>query len=487
MASPSATPSSDAPSGEEQAPDYNNFMLTDLDTGMKSYVTDQEWVEKPVVPQPAKPDASSTRPPVIPSRPPSQKRARSDELQAGTRTLRNNDHVRVTSHKKRERDFANLYRWQRIRAHNGAIRALEFNRSGLYLATAGEDAVIKIWEIDVRLSDMRAGIIRDAGEENQTRTSFAYISKSVPVKVLKGHTSDITALSWSKNDFLLSASVDKTIRLWHPRAKGCIRRLVLNDIVTCVAFHPIDEQICVSGTADGVLQIWHLKERKCLSSTEVGDLISACLITPDGAWALVGTYRGRCLFFGLYDEIQGEWQFKHTTQMDVRSRRAKNAEGKKICGFKWYGTKTDQVMVTSNDSRLRLYQLDDKSVLCKFFGHQNSQSHLNASFSPGGRYVLCGSETRSVFIWEMDYSIYSVMDTKKPLTRNDAAVRKDRAQAYESFAVQDYGQITAAVFAPRVVPRDALHLRAAFSNAPTSGLVIVTASDDGEIRVFGCC
>lgn len=501
MASQTSSPSESRP--PPSPPDPEMFLLKDLDTGMRSYVTDQEWVEKPTHLEALRP-THSTKPPVMPALETSlcdrsvakQKRTRSDELQSMSRTLRITDQVRVVAHKKRDRDFINLYRWQKVHAHSGPIRVIEFNRTGKFLATAGQDMVIKIWDIDSKLEDNRAdiskGVAGVSGETavNTTRvySAYSYIRSGAPLVVCKGHTSDVIALSWSKNDFLLSGSVDKTIRLWHPRAKGCMRCLVHKDIVTCVAFHPTDEQICISGSADGMVHMWHLKEEKLLSEAETDDLITACAITPDGTTALVGTHHGRCKFYGLFDEIQREWQFKHTTQLDVRSRRAKNARGKKICGFRFY-SRTDKVLISSNDSRLRLYRLDDKSVLSKFLGHQNSESHLNGSFAPGGRFVLCASESKMVHIWEVDASLHALAESKKPSPGdgNGGNSTKDRGMAHESFFAQESGQITAAVFAPRQVPREALHLRSAFTNRRTSGLVIVTASDDGDIRVFGCC
>lgn len=488
-------------------PNVEMFLLKDLDTGLRSYVTDQEWVEKPTLLS-----GELTKTTVVPTgaaKPPLPdarwgeragervKRARSDELQTMSRTLRSSDHVRVVAHKKRDRDFMNLYRWQKVKAHHGPVRVLEFSRTGRYLATGGQDMLIKIWDIDVRLEDNRLNIMKGIGGEKQMSNgnlrvpaAYSYIRKGLPLVICRGHTADVVAVSWSKNDFLLSASVDRTIRLWHPKAKACIRKLLHSDIVTSVAFHPSDEQICISGSADGMVRMWHLKERKLLSKAETDDLITACAITPDGTTALVGTYYGRCKFYGLFDEILGEWQFKHTTQLDVRSTRARNAQGKKICGFRFF-SKTDKVLISSNDSRLRLYRLDDKSVLSKFLGHQNTEAHLNASFSPGGKFVLCGSETRMVHIWELDHTLHLLPTSKHaphtPRVDNPPNPAKDNGIANESFFVQDAGQVTAAVFAPRQVPKEALHLRAAFTNSRTSGLVIVTASDDGDIRVFGCC
>lgn len=49
--------------------------------------------------------------------------------------------------------------------------------------------------------------------------------------------------------FLLSASLDKNVRLWHLSQPGCLRVFWHTDFVTSVQFHPLDAQRFVSGTA----------------------------------------------------------------------------------------------------------------------------------------------------------------------------------------------------------------------------------------------
>lgn len=545
-------------------PSHEHFMLKDLDTGMKSFVTDTEWIEQPVVPStflsdPRQPESAGntetstttagngnlavtgsplmtvspgtmagSRPPIAPphgtgrgtARARQTRRSRSDEVAGDRRSFRPSDHVRVLAHKKREREFINLYRWQHIRAHSGAIRVLEFNVCGEWLASAGADRIVRIWHIDIRLSHSarQEGILTDRdGRANTTwpikgyekgapqrpSSGYAYIRNASPFVVCRGHTSDITDLSWSKNDFLLSASADRTMRLWHPKAKGCLRSIRLSDIVTSVSFHPTDEQICIAGLSNGTVKMCHVKNGKTLSEADTGELVTATAITPDGTTALVGTLYGRCKFYALFDEIQAEWQFRHTTQLDVRSRRAKNAVGKKICGFRFYG-KGDKVLVSSNDSRLRLYRLDDKSVVTKFVGGVNFESRLHGSFDPTGRYMLCATENRTVLIWDMpntgeSAATSSTNGENSSMDKNRAAQvanddeeanvshRKEAGVMHESFTVQEKGTVTTAVFAPNLVSRDGMFLHAPISNAKTCGIVIITACDDGYIRVFGCC
>lgn len=99
------------------------------------------------------------------------------------------------------------------------------------------------------------------------------------------------------------------------------------------------------------MSMWHLKERKMLSQAVTGDKITATSITLEGTTVLVGTQHERCTIFALFDEIQEEWQFKHMTQLNVRSARQRNALGKMICGFRFFG-KGDRVLISSNGNRL---------------------------------------------------------------------------------------------------------------------------------------
>jgi WD40 repeat protein len=51
--------------------------------------------------------------------------------------------------------------------------------------------------------------------------------------------------------FILSASLDKNVRLWHLSQPGCLRQFWHTDFVTSVQFHPLDAQRFVSGEVPG--------------------------------------------------------------------------------------------------------------------------------------------------------------------------------------------------------------------------------------------
>ena len=49
------------------------------------------------------------------------------------------------------------------------------------------------------------------------------VLQQAPHRTYQGHTADVLDLAWSKSQFLLTASMDKTVRLWHISMEDCLR------------------------------------------------------------------------------------------------------------------------------------------------------------------------------------------------------------------------------------------------------------------------
>ncbi len=72
-----------------------------------------------------------------------------------------------------------------------------------------------------------------------------------PFCVLKGHQAPVLDVAWSKSLFLLSSSMDKTVRLWHLSRSECLCFFRHVDFVSAIAFHPRDDRYFVSASLDG--------------------------------------------------------------------------------------------------------------------------------------------------------------------------------------------------------------------------------------------
>lgn len=83
-----------------------------------------------------------------------------------------------------------------------------------------------------------------------------------PFCIYSGHTSDLLDVSWSKNNFILSSSMDKTVRLWHISRGECLCCFQHIDFVTAIVFHPRDDRYFLSGSLDGKLRLWDIPDKK---------------------------------------------------------------------------------------------------------------------------------------------------------------------------------------------------------------------------------
>ncbi|KAJ2237335.1 hypothetical protein IWW45_001021 [Coemansia sp. RSA 485] len=232
--------------------------------------------------------------------------------------------------------------------------------------------------------------------QTATHPLHAYeLLEPVPFRSYVGHGADVLSLSWSKNGFLLSASADRTVRLWHPHRPECLCTFRHRDIVTSVAFSPRDDRLFVSGSLDCRLRLWDIPARGVRHWTGLpdGQMVTAVGFTSArGDLVVAGTYRGMCVFYSTHDlSVQG--------RMHARSSRGRNAQGSKITGFAYAPTSEQRLLVSSNDSRLRMFLPAQRTLGRKYKGHANASSQAYARLSADARYIVSGSEDHNVYVW----------------------------------------------------------------------------------------
>jgi WD40 repeat protein len=109
--------------------------------------------------------------------------------------------------------------------------------------------------------DEKGGTDQEIGELRGERGGLCELKDFLdptPFRVLEGHTGDIMSLSWSKSNFLLSASTDKTVSLWHVSRDERLQFFRHPDIVTAVEFHPAHDRYYISGCFDRKLRVWDI-------------------------------------------------------------------------------------------------------------------------------------------------------------------------------------------------------------------------------------
>ncbi|KAL5362715.1 WD40-repeat-containing domain protein [Aspergillus floccosus] len=304
-----------------------------------------------------------------------------------------------------------------------AVWALVFSNDGKYLAAAGQDGKVRVWAVISSPEDRNEMEPEgDEGHDDDAPPQLkAPVFKQKPIQVYEGHTGSILDLSWSKNNFLLSSSMDKTVRLWHVTRPECLCCFKHSDFVTSIQFHPRDDRFFLAGSLDTKLRLWSIPDKSVAFVATVPDMITAVAFTPDGRHSIAGCLNGMCNIY----ETDG---LKAVTQIHVRSARGRNAKGSKITGIDTMSFPSGdthgevKLLITSNDSRIRMYNFRDRTLEAKFRGNENTCSQIRASFSDDGKHIVCGSEDRRTYLWptgpaekDTDKRAVEILDTQSAM------------------------------------------------------------------------
>jgi WD repeat-containing protein 44 len=185
--------------------------------------------------------------------------------------------------------------------------------------------------------------------------------------------------------------------LWNIEKETPEKIYDLRDSPTCISFHPEIDNIFVTGSLDQTLMTWDIEStEKCLDEIYTNDSITALAYQPNGKNLIVGLSTGTCNVYTCDTVGKLKW----STKMDCKNRKGKFALGRKICGIIFINTK--DLIITTNDSRMRLYNIDEFIHKVKFKGFKGESLQLKSSVSRDGQRITQGSEDGNIFIWDVN-------------------------------------------------------------------------------------
>ncbi|CAD7925207.1 unnamed protein product [Amoebophrya sp. A25] len=280
-------------------------------------------------------------------------------------------------------------------------------------------------------------------------------------RTLQGHSGPIYGLTLNKTkNYLLSASGDRSVRLWNPRSGLCIARyddihreevgavavaedstrfytagsdkfaccvdVTTKDVVrkfhghekrlSCCELMAEGSQILVTGSQDGTVRIWDARfgggaaKSKGSGKQSGGKAVSSnCIqLLADAKDAINDV----CVVDGRENGASGESLTGPveivTASMDGRLRRydvrkglvTVDPLGDPLSSVN-YSSDGNCLLVSGLYHRIFLLEKDSGELLQRYEGHKNCDFKIHSCLDPTDAYVFSGSEDGKVYVWEL--------------------------------------------------------------------------------------
>lgn len=327
--------------------------------------------------------------------------------------------VKVQQKNKKCKEFTAVYAEQEIRAHKGLIWTMKFSPDGQYLATGGEDGIVRIWSVSsveasctTSTRNLQSNNLKGNStfKRKQSRIASIVVPEKIfhidesPLHELHGHTSDILDLAWSTSNHLLSSSKDNTVRLWQVGSNKCHSIFLHNNYVTSIHFNPVDESHFISGSIDGIVRIWGVQEKRVIDWADTRDLVTCVHFQPSGKGFITGFISGACRFY----EVSG-CELLLRAEMQISGK--KKSSGSRITGIQFLDNDSQRVMITSEDSKIRI--LDGLDIVHKYKGLAKSGGQTSASFTSTGQHIVSVGKDSRIYVWNYDSIMIQLSKAKK--------------------------------------------------------------------------
>ncbi|KAJ3024584.1 UNVERIFIED_CONTAM: hypothetical protein HDU68_007985 [Siphonaria sp. JEL0065] len=255
---------------------------------------------------------------------------------------------------------------------------------------------LQVYESAIAWAPRRSELHKRYHTSKSLQVSIGADQQWGPLTIL-GHQEGVRSLAhFPNNEFFVSASEDKTLKVWNIETGECVQTLGGHD--GCVASVVVskDSKIIVSGSWDGTVRVWELevasgewKVGQVLGVSSTSDVkVNSVVLSEDGALIWAGCSDGKLVAVQLCEE---SWDRKVSVDAhsDAVSSLALLNDGSVISG--------------SWDFTLRVWKKGDDGI---WFANQTLSGHKNRvtclSVSRDGATLVSGSTDKRILVWKKE-------------------------------------------------------------------------------------
>jgi len=235
--------------------------------------------------------------------------------------------------------------------HEDIVNAVAFSPDGVYLATASDGKIARVWETMT-------------GQE---------------VTRMK-HEGSVYAVAFSLDGkYLATASWDRTARVWETTTGQEMARIEHDNIVSAVAFSP-DGMHLATASRDNTVWVWETMTGQKVARVKHGHLVFAVAFSPDGVYLATASR----------DKTARMWE----TMTGQEVARMKHENSVSAVTFSPDGM---HLATASDDDTARVWETMTGQEVARM---KHEYSVYAVAFSPDGVHLTTASRDRTIRVWE---------------------------------------------------------------------------------------